>query len=120
MDKVDKFREIWSLNKHQLKRTSTSEEDREGMEGVLMYLEEALQENLEDWKVSSSYFLYDDENDYIVRQFTLRKGKASHFIVLTPLMEIRGMDLNISSELLADIMNICTDLLVQVIQMENE
>ena len=31
MDKVDKFREIWSLNKHQLKRTSTSEEDREGM-----------------------------------------------------------------------------------------
>ena len=112
MDKVDKFREIWSLNKHQLKRTSTSEEDREGMEGVLMYLEEALQENLEDWKVSSSYFLYDDENDYIVRQFTLRKGKASHFIVLTPEMKIRGMDSDIPSELLADIMNVCSEVLM--------
>ena len=112
MDKIDKFRELWSLNKEQLKKTSITEEDIEEMESILMYLEEVLQENLKEWKVASSYFLYDDDKDYIVRQFTLRKVKANHFIVLTPEMKIRGMDGDMPSDLLADIMNVCTEVLL--------
>ena len=106
MDKVDKFRELWQLNKKQLQQTSTSQDDRDEMEQIMMAVEEYLQTNLEEWEVDSSYFLYDEEPDSIIRQFTLKKGAANHQIVITPELEIRYADEKMPIPLLVQVHSI--------------
>ena len=120
MDKVDKFRELWQLNKKQLQQTSTSQDERDEMEQIMMAVEEYLQTNLEDWEVDSSYFLYDEDQDSIIRQFTLKKGAANHQIVITPELEIRYADEKMPIPLLVQVHSILMRFITNLLDAESQ
>ncbi len=120
MDKVDKFRELWQLNKKQLQQTSTSKEERDEMEQIMMAVEDYLQTYLDEWEVDSSYFLYDEEPDSIIRQFTLKKGTANHQIIITPELEIRYADEKMPIPLLVAVHSILMRFITELLDAESQ
>lgn len=120
MDKVDKFRELWQLNKKQLQQTSTSQDDRDEMEQIMMAVEDYLQTCLEEWEVASSYFLYDDDQDSIIKQFTLSKGAAKYQIVIAPELEIRYADEKMPIQLLVAVHSILIRFIFNLLDAESQ
>ena len=105
MDKVDKFRQVWSLTKKQLQQTNTTAEERSDMEYMMMVVEEYLQKYIEDFEIFStlSIFHFDDKNDNISRAFTFKKDATKHQVIITPDLDISYASERIPTSLLVSI-----------------
>ena len=85
-----------------------------------MEVEEYLQTYLEEWEIASSYFLYDEDYDSIIKQFTLSKGAAKYQIVISPELEISYADEKMPVPLLVQVHSILMRFIFNLLDAESQ
>ena len=66
---IEEFKNKYQLTPEQLKKTRMTAEDIEIAQNILLAIEDMFLENIADWSLEESFFLYDDEEDLIYRFF---------------------------------------------------
>ena len=106
---VEGFKERWQLNPEQLKHTKLSPQELEISQNMLFDFEDMIIQNIADWALDESFFLYHDEEDLICRFFQFSKGLSKCFIIINTKPEIMCTNEEMDCELLMNISNMLLD-----------
>ena len=110
------FRERYELTPEQLKRTKMSPEDIDIAQNILLAIEDMFLENIADWSLEESFFLYDDEEDLIYRFFNFSKGTTSSYLVINSEPQIELISNQFDNKLLLHISNIVIDFVISCVR----
>ena len=113
---VEKFKNKYQLTPEQLKKTKLSAEDIEIAQKILLAIEDMLIENIADWSLEESFFLYDDEEDLIYRFFNFSKGMTKNFLVINSEPQIELISNELDNKLLLHISNILLDFVIACVR----
>ena len=113
---VEKFKNKYQLTPEQLKKTKLSAEDIEIAQKILLAIEDMLIENIADWSLEESFFLYDDEEDLIYRFFNFSKGMTKCFLVINSEPQIELISNELDNKLLLHISNILLDFVIACVR----
>ena len=114
---VEDFKIRWQFSPDQLANTKLTQEELEGMQEFLLYIE--LREEIADWELEDVFFLYQDEGrekyeDYILRFFAFSKGLTKCWLLISCFPQIEVTSENMDMTLLASISNILLGQLIRV------
>lgn len=113
---VEKFKNKHQLTPEQLRKTKMSAEDIELAQNVLLTLEDMFLENIADWSLEESFFLYDEEKDLIYRFFQFSKGLSKCYLVIKSEPQIELISNKFDNQLLLHISNILIDFVISCIR----
>ena len=113
---VEKFKNKYQLTPEQLKKTKLSAEDIEIAQKILLAIEDLLLENIADWSLEESFFLYDEEEDLIYRFFNFSKGLTKNFLVINSEPQIELISNELDNKLLLHISNILLDFVISCVR----
>ena len=113
---VEKFRNKYQLTPDQLRRTKLSSEDIEIAQKILLAIEDMLLENIADWSLDESFFLYDDDADLIYRFFQFSKGLSKNYLVISSEPQIELISNEMENKLLLHISNILIDFVIACVR----
>ena len=113
---VEKFRNKYQLTPDQLRRTKLSSEDIEIAQKILLAIEDMLLENIADWSLDESFFLYDDDADLIYRFFQFSKGLSKNYLVISSEPQIELISNEMENTLLLHISNILIDFVIACVR----
>ena len=106
------FKDRYQLSPEQLAITRRTEDELEYMQEFLLSVEDEIREEITDWDLEDTFFLYQDkeyegnEGDYILRMFQFSKGLTKCWLVISCFPQIELTSENMDIELLASISNI--------------
>ena len=108
---IEDFKSRWQLTPEQLASTKRTEDELEGMQEFLLSIEEGFREEIADWELENTFFLYQDEEseggkDYILRFFSFTKGLTECWLVIGCQPQIEVTSENMDVALLGTISNI--------------
>ena len=109
---VEKFKNKYQLTPEHLKKTKLSAEDIEIAQKILLAIEDLFLENIADWSLEESFFLYDEEEDLIYRFFNFSKGITSCYLVINSEPQIELISKDLDNQLLLHISNILIDFVI--------
>ena len=109
---VEEFRNKYQLTPEQLKMTKMTAEDIEIAQTILLAVEDTMIENIADWSLEESFFLYDDDQDLIYRFFNFSKGLTKNYLVINSEPQIELISNEFDNKLLLHISNILIDFVV--------
>ena len=110
------FRERYELTPEQLKRTKMSPEDIEIAQDILLAIEDLFLENIADWSLEESFFLYDDDEDLIYRFFNFSKGILNCYLVINSEPQIELISNDMDNHLLLHISNILLEFVISCVR----
>ena len=113
---VEDFKNRYQLTPEQLKKTKLSAEDIEIAQKILLAIEDLLLENIADWSLEESFFLYDDEEDLIYRFFNFSKGLTKNYLVINSEPQIELISNELDNKLLLHISNILIDFVISCVR----
>ena len=113
---IEEFKNKYQLTPEQLKKTKMTAEDIEIAQKILLALEDMLIENIADWSLEESFFLYDDEEDLIYRFFQFSKGLTKCYLVINSEPQIELISNQFDNQLLLHISNIVIDFVIACIR----
>ena len=113
---IEEFKNKYQLTPEQLKKTKMTAEDIEIAQKILLALEDMLIENIADWSLEESFFLYDDEEDLIYRFFNFSKGMTKNFLVINSEPQIELISNELDNKLLLHISNILIDFVISCVR----
>ena len=113
---VEKFRNKYQLTPDQLRRTKLSSEDIEIAQKILLAIEDMLLENIADWSLDESFFLYDDDAYLIYRFFNFSKGLSKNYLVISSEPQIELISNEMENKLLLHISNILIDFVIACVR----
>ena len=113
---VEDFKNRYQLTPKQLKRTKMTAEDIEVAQNILLSIEDLILENIADWSLEESFFLYDDDEDLIYRFFNFSKGTTSCFLVINSEPQIELISNDLDNKLLLHISNILVDFVIACVR----
>ena len=113
---VEKFKNKYQLTPEQLKTTKLSAEDIEIAQKILLAIEDLFLENIADWSLEETFFLYDDEEDLIYRFFNFSKGITSCYLVINSEPQIELISKDLDNKLLLHISNILLDFVISCVR----
>ena len=113
---LEEFKDRWQLTPEQLRRTKLSSEDLDISQKVLLDFEDKFIEYISDWSLDDAFFLYEDDEDYILRFYQFSKGLTKCFIIISTKPEIEASSSNMDSRLLAQISNILLNWIVDCVK----
>ena len=113
---VEKFRNKYQLTPDQLRRTKLSSEDIEIAQKILLAIEDMLLENIADWSLDESFFLYDEKEDLIYRFFQFSKGLSKNYLVISSEPQIELISNEMENKLLLHISNILIDFVIACVR----
>ena len=113
---VEKFKNKYQLTPEQLKKTKLSAEDIEIAQKILLAIEDLLMENIADWSLEESFFLYDDDADLIYRFFNFSKGMTKNYLVINSEPQIELISNQFDNQLLLHISNIVLDFVIACVR----
>ena len=113
---VEKFKNKYQLTPDQLRRTKLSSEDIEIAQKILLAIEDMLLENIADWSLEESFFLYDEKEDLIYRFFNFSKGMTKNFLVINSEPQIELISNELDNKLLLHISNILVDFVIACVR----
>ena len=113
---VEKFRNKYQLTPDQLRRTKLSSEDIEIAQKILLAIEDMLLENIADWSLDESFFLYDEKEDLIYRFFQFSKGLSKNYLVISSEPQIELISNEFDNKLLLHISNILIDFVISCVR----
>ena len=117
---IQAFKDRYQLSPEQLAITRRTEDELEYMQEFLLSVEDEIREEITDWDLEDTFFLYqdkeyeDNEGDYILRMFQFSKGLTKCWVVISCLPQIECTSDNMDIELLASISNILIGELIDV------
>ena len=112
---VEDFKNRYQLTPKQLRQTKMTAEDIEIAQNVLLTIEDLFLENIADWSLEESFFLYDEKEDLIYRFFNFSKGMTKNFLVLNSEPQIELISNELDNKLLLHISNILVDFVIACI-----
>ena len=113
---VEDFKNRYQLTPKQLRMTKMTAEDIEIAQNVLLTIEDLFLENIADWSLEESFFLYDEKEDLIYRFFNFSKGMTKNFLVLNSEPQIELISNELDNKLLLHISNILVDFVIACIR----
>ena len=113
---VEDFKNRYQLTPKQLRQTKMTAEDIEIAQNILLAIEDMFIENIADWSLEESFFLYDDEEDLIYRFFNFSKGMLNCYLVINSEPQIELISNEFDNQLLLHISNILVDFVIAFIR----
>ena len=113
---VEEFKNKYQLTPEQLRQTKMTAEDIEIAQNILLAIEDMFLENIADWSLEESFFLYDDEEDLIYRFFNFSKGTTSSYLVINSEPQIELISNQFDNKLLLHISNIVIDFVISSVR----
>ena len=113
---VEDFKNRYQLTPEQLLKTKMTAEDIEIAQTILLGLEDLFMDNIADWSLEESFFLYDDEEDLIYRFFNFSKGTTSCYLVINSEPQIELISKEMDNKLLLHISNILIDFVIACVR----
>ena len=113
---VEDFKNRYQLTPKQLRQTKMTAEDIEVAQNILLSIEDLILENIADWSLEESFFLYDDDEDLIYRFFNFSKGTTSCFLVINSEPQIELISNDFDNKLLLHISNILVDFVIACVR----
>ena len=113
---VEDFKNRYQLTPQQLRRTKMSPEDIEIAQNILLAIEDMFLENIADWSLDESIFLYDEDKDLIYRFFYFSKGLTKSYLVVNSEPQIELISNDLDNQLLLHISNIIIDFVITCIR----
>ena len=113
---IEDFKNRHQLTPEQLLKTKMTAEDIEIAQKILLALEDMFIDNIADWSLEETFFLYDDTEDLIYRFFNFSKGMMSCYLVINsePQMELISKEMD--NKLLLHISNILIDFVIACVR----
>ena len=96
--------------------TKMTAEDIEIAQTILLAVEDTMIENIADWSLEESFFLYDDDQDLIYRFFNFSKGLTKNYLVINSEPQIELISNEFDNKLLLHISNILIDFVIACIR----
>ena len=116
---VEEFKNKYQLTPEQLRQTKMTAEDIEIAQQILLTIEDLLMQNIADWSLEESFFLYDEEEDLIYRFFNFSKGTTSCYLVINSEPQIELISSEFDNKLLLHISNILIDFVIACVRSSN-
>ena len=113
---IEEFRNKYQLTPEQLKMTKMTAEDIEIAQSILLAIEDMFIENIADWSLDESFFLYDQEEDLIYRFFNFSKGMTKCYLVINSEPQIELISNEMDNQLLLHISNILIDFVIACVR----
>ena len=113
---IEEFKNKYQLTPEQLKKTKMTAEDIEIAQNILLAIEDTFLENIADWSLEESFFLYDEKEDLIYRFFQFSKGTTSCFLVINSEPQIELISNDLDNKLLLHISNILVDFVIACVR----
>ena len=113
---IEEFKNKYQLTPEQLKKTKMTAEDIEIAQKILLALEDMFLENIADWSLEESFFLYDENEDLIYRFFQFSKGLTKCYLVINSEPQIELISNQFDNNLLLHITNIVIDFVIACIR----
>ena len=113
---IEEFRNKYQLTPEQLKKTKMTAEDIEIAQNILLAIEDTFLENIADWSLEESFFLYDEKEDLIYRFFQFSKGLSKCYLVINSEPQIELISNQFDNQLLLHISNIVIDFVISCIR----
>ena len=113
---VEKFKNKYQLTPEQLKKTKMTAEDIEIAQNILLAIEDMFIENIADWSLEESFFLYDEKEDLIYRFFQFSKGLSKSYLVINSEPQIELISNQFDNQLLLHISNIVLDFVIACVR----
>ena len=96
--------------------TKMTAEDIEIAQTILLAVEDTMIENIADWSLDESFFLYDDDEDLIYRFFNFSKGMTKCYLVINSEPQIELISNEFDNKLLLHISNILIDFVISCVR----
>ena len=113
---IEEFKNKYQLTPEQLKKTKMTAEDIEIAQNILLAIEDMFLENIADWSLEESFFLYDEKEDLIYRFFNFSKGMTKNYLVINSEPQIELISNQFDNQLLLHISNILIDFVISCIR----
>ena len=113
---IEEFKNKYQLTPEQLKKTKMTAEDIEIAQKILLAIEDMFLENIADWSLEESFFLYDENEDLIYRFFQFSKGLTKCYLVINSEPQIELISNPFDNNLLLHITNIVIDFVISCIR----
>ena len=113
---IEEFKNKYQLTPEQLKKTKMTAEDIEIAQNILLAIEDLFLENIADWSLEESFFLYDEKEDLIYRFFQFSKGLSKCYLVINSEPQIELISNEFDNKLLLHISNILLDFVISCVR----
>ena len=113
---VEDFKNRYQLTPKQLRQTKMTAEDIEIAQDILLAIEDLFLENIADWSLEESFFLYDEKEDLIYRFFQFSKGLSKCYLVINSEPQIELISNEMDNKLLLHISNILLDFVISCVR----
>ena len=113
---IEEFKNKYQLTPEQLKKTKMTAEDIEIAQNILLAIEDMFLENIADWSLEESFFLYDEKEDLIYRFFQFSKGLSKSYLVINSEPQIELISNEFDNKLLLHISNILIDFVISCVR----
>ena len=113
---VEEFRNKYQLTPEQLRMTKMTAEDIQIAQDILLSIEDLMIDNIADWSLEESFFLYDEKEDLIYRFFNFSKGTTSCYLVINSEPQIELINNEFDNKLLLHISNILIDFVIACVR----
>ena len=113
---IEEFKNKYQLTPEQLKKTKMTAEDIEIAQNILLAIEDTFLENIADWSLEESFFLYDEKEDLIYRFFQFSKGLSKCYLVINSEPQIELINSQFDNHLLLHISNILVDFIIACVR----
>ena len=113
---IEEFKNKYQLTPEQLKKTKMTAEDIEIAQNILLAIEDTFLENIANWSLEESFFLYDEKEDLIYRFFQFSKGLSKCYLVINSEPQIELISNQFDNQLLLHISNIVIDFVISCIR----
>ena len=113
---VEEFKNKYQLTPEQLRQTKMTAEDIEIAQNILLAIEDMFLENIADWSLEESFFLYDTDQDLIYRFFNFSKGMTKNYLVINSEPQIELISNEFDNKLLLHISNILIDFVISCVR----
>ena len=113
---IEEFKNKYQLTPEQLKKTKMTAEDIEIAQNILLAIEDMFLENIADWSLEESFFLYDEKEDLIYRFFQFSKGLSKSYLVINSEPQIELISNQFNNKLLLHISNILIDFVISCVR----
>ena len=113
---IEEFKNKYQLTPEQLKKTKMTAEDIEIAQNILLAIEDTFLENIADWSLEESFFLYDEKEDLIYRFFQFSKGLSKCYLVINSEPQIELISNEFDNKLLLHISNILLDFVISCVR----
>ena len=113
---VEDFKNRYQLTPKQLRMTKMTAEDIEIAQDILLAIEDLILENIADWSLEESFFLYDEKEDLIYRFFNFSKGMTKNYLVINSEPQIELISNEMDNQLLLHISNILLDFVIACVR----